>query len=221
LRFAVLNPSVSYYQWQLRRAGVDCSPYVWISGKPDVALCGASTCSIDDGTFIPGLVQIRGNDRGRIVVGKNCSMDSYARLFAANDATLLMEDGVAIGPFNIINAFDDCTIGRNSMLGPYVNINCADHGMECGEEPMRFQCGCYGPVVIGEDCWICSHAVILMGVTIGDGAVVAAGSVVNSDVPPYAIVAGVPAKIVGDRRQGRGSALHFPHEGSGLNTTSE
>jgi acetyltransferase-like isoleucine patch superfamily enzyme len=200
VRFAFMHPGVRYHQWQLRRGGVECGPYVWISAKPDVALCGDASCSIADGTFIPTPVQIRGNDRGRIIIGRNCSLDTYSRLFVANDATLLLEDGAAIGPFNIINAFDDCRIGRNSMLGPYVNINCADHGMECGEGPMRFQCGCYGPVVIGEDCWICSHAVILMGVTIGDGAVVAAGAVVNSDVPPYAIVAGVPATIVGSRR---------------------
>ena len=100
-----------------------------------------------------------------------------------------------------INAFDDCSIGMNTMLSPYVNINCADHGMECGKEPMRCQYGTYGPVVIGEDCWICSHVVILKGVTIGDGAVVAAGSVVNQDIPPYAIAAGVPAKVVGDRSE--------------------
>ncbi len=200
LRFALLHPGIRYHQWQLRRGGVECAPYVWIGATPDVALCGESSCSIGDGTFIPTPVQIRGNDRGRIIIGKNCSLDSYARLFAANDATLLLEDGVAIGPFNIINAFDDCSIRGNSMLGPYVNINCADHGMERGKEPMRFQCGCYGPVVIEEDCWICSHAVILKGVTVGEGAVVAAGAVVNEDVPPYAIVAGVPARVVGNRR---------------------
>lgn len=200
LRFSFLHPGIRYHQWQLRRGGVRCGPYVWINARPDVALGGESTCSIGDGTFIPTPVQIRGNDRGRIIIGKHCSLDTYSRLFAANDATLLLEEGVAIGPFNIINAFDDCSIGRHTMLGPYVNINCADHGMIPGE-PMRFQCGAYGPVVIGEDCWICSHAVVLMGVTIGEGAVVAAGAVVNQDVPPFSVVAGIPAKVVGDRRE--------------------
>lgn len=200
LRFALLHPRIRYYQWLLRRKGVQCGPYVWISGKPDVALAGESTCRIGDGTFIPTTVQIRGNDQGRIVIGRNCSLDTLARLFAANDATLLLEDNVAIGPYNIINAFDDCVIRKNSMLGPYVNINCADHGLELGE-PMRFQKGTYGPVVIEEDCWISSHAVILKGVTIGTGAVVAAGSVVTRDVPPFSIVAGVPARVIGDRRE--------------------
>lgn len=199
-RFGLRHPGIRFHQWQLRRGGAECGPYVWISATPEVALCGESSCVIGDGTFIPSTVQIRGNDRGRIIVGRNCSFDTYSRLFAANDATLLLADNVGVGPFNIINAFDDCTIGLNSMLGPYVNINCADHGTARTGEPMRFQPGRYGPVVIGEDCWIGSHAVIMKGVTIGEGAVVAAGAVVTRDVPAYAIVAGVPARVISYRK---------------------
>jgi acetyltransferase-like isoleucine patch superfamily enzyme len=53
-----------------------------------------------------------------------------------------------------------------------------------------------GPVIIGNDVWIGAGAIILSGVTIGDGAIVGAGSVVTHDIPPYAIVAGNPAKII-------------------------
>ncbi|WP_281015799.1 MULTISPECIES: CatB-related O-acetyltransferase [unclassified Mesorhizobium] len=53
-----------------------------------------------------------------------------------------------------------------------------------------------GPIIVGNDVWIGTRATILSGVTIGDGAVVAAGSVVSKDVPPYAIVAGNPARFV-------------------------
>ncbi|BAB51296.1 chloramphenicol acetyltransferase [Mesorhizobium japonicum MAFF 303099] len=53
-----------------------------------------------------------------------------------------------------------------------------------------------GPIVLGNDVWVGARATILSGVTIGDGAVVAACSVVTKDVPPYAIVAGNPAKLI-------------------------
>ena len=51
-------------------------------------------------------------------------------------------------------------------------------------------------VIIGNDVWIGSHALILGGVKIGDGAVIGAGAVVTKDVPPYAVVGGVPARII-------------------------
>jgi len=50
--------------------------------------------------------------------------------------------------------------------------------------------------VIGDGCWIGSRAMIMQGVTLGEGAVVATGAVVTKDVPPYAVVGGVPAKII-------------------------
>ena len=55
---------------------------------------------------------------------------------------------------------------------------------------------CHGPVAIGNDVWIGRNAMILKGVTVGDGAIIAAGAVVTRDVAPYAIVAGVSAKVV-------------------------
>jgi len=56
------------------------------------------------------------------------------------------------------------------------------------------------PVQIGSDVWVGSHSVILSGICIGDGAIIAAGSVVKKDVPPYTIVGGTPATILGKRK---------------------
>lgn len=58
------------------------------------------------------------------------------------------------------------------------------------------EAGSKGNIVIGDDVWIGHGSIILSGITIGQGAVVAAGSVVNKDVPPYSIVAGVPARVI-------------------------
>ena len=62
-----------------------------------------------------------------------------------------------------------------------------------GDEKDTF---CKGPIVIGNDVWVGANATILSGVTIGDGAVVAAGALVTKDVPPYSIVGGVPARVI-------------------------
>lgn len=66
-----------------------------------------------------------------------------------------------------------------------------------------------GDVIIGDHVWIASRATILPGVRIGNGAVVASNSVVTKDVPPMAIVGGVPAKVIGERRSRLEYQLHF------------
>ena len=56
-----------------------------------------------------------------------------------------------------------------------------------------------GPIIIENDVWIGSHAMLLSGITIGDGAIIGAGSIVTKDIPAYAIAAGSPAKVIGYR----------------------
>ena len=58
----------------------------------------------------------------------------------------------------------------------------------------------YRPVVIGDDVWIGRRVIILPGVTVGGGSIIAAGAVVSKDVKPYSIVGGVPAKQIGNRK---------------------
>jgi maltose O-acetyltransferase len=84
-------------------------------------------------------------------------------------------------------------IGNNCLIGPDVGIYTAGHRLE----PEGRTLDVYGmPITIGNDVWIGGHSTILPGVTIGDGAVIAAGAVVTHDVEPYTIVGGVPAKVI-------------------------
>lgn len=93
------------------------------------------------------------------------------------------------------------TIGENVMMGPDCHIFTAFHEYSRTDIPMKQQ-GYSGrkPVVIGNDVWIGIRTIIMPGVTIGNGVIIGAGAVVTKDVPDYAVVAGVPAKVVKYRK---------------------
>lgn len=89
------------------------------------------------------------------------------------------------------------TIGNDVMMGPEVVVYTRGHNYDRSDIPMMDQGMTEAePVVIGNDVWIGRRAIIMPGVTIGDGSVIGAGAVVTKDVPPYAVVGGVPAKIL-------------------------
>jgi maltose O-acetyltransferase len=129
------------------------------------------------GTYVwfwgPGAIRRNGVRIGRnSLIGRNCTLDARSPL----------------------------TIGDNVSLSPEVMILAGTHDVN---DP-RFAPSEVGPwaVAIGDHAWVGSRAMILPGVTVGRGAVVAAGSVVTKDVPPLTIVAGVPAKPIGMRDAG-------------------
>ena len=84
------------------------------------------------------------------------------------------------------------TIGDDAFIGPSVNLITENHGLQ----PSLRRTLTSKPIVIGNNVWIGAAAVVLPGVTVGDNAVIGAGSVVTHDVPPFAVVAGNPARII-------------------------
>ena len=92
------------------------------------------------------------------------------------------------------------TIGDNVMMGPEVVIYTSGHRHDRTDIPMMDQGSSETrPVVIGNDVWIGRRAIILPGVTIGDGVIIGAGAVVTKSIEPYMVAAGVPAKVVKSR----------------------
>jgi len=85
-------------------------------------------------------------------------------------------------------------IGDGTQIGPAVQIYAADHPRDRETRLSGLECG--KPVVVGRNCWIGGGAILLPGVTVGDDAIIGAGSVVTRDVPAGATVAGNPARIL-------------------------
>lgn len=87
-------------------------------------------------------------------------------------------------------------IGDRASLAPRVTIVTSSHPNNSRIRP--YVSTPHGNVVIGKDAWIGANVTILPGVTIGNGAIVGAGSVVTKDVPPYKIAFGMPARVIAD-----------------------
>jgi acetyltransferase-like isoleucine patch superfamily enzyme len=140
-----------------------------------------------------------------IHLGDRVSIGKYAIIRPSNIYGGPIGDGLVmgnhsnIGPYNYIGCSGKITIGNNVMLAPRVSIYAENHVFDNPNITIKAQGVAKMEVVIEDDCWIAANAVILAGVRIGKGAVVAAGSVVNEDVPAYAVVAGVPARVIKSR----------------------
>lgn len=87
-------------------------------------------------------------------------------------------------------------IGNNVIMGPDVKIYTKNHRYDSLEIPIQDQGHTEERVVIGNDVWLSANVVVMPGVRIGNHAIVAAGAVVTKDVPDFAIVGGVPAKVL-------------------------
>lgn len=123
---------------------------------------------------------------GKIEIGKDCYIGENARLWSAK--SIFIGDRVLIS--HGVNIFDNLThpIKASERHQQFMQIVNNGHPKQINLSEAE--------VVINDDVWIGAMSIILKGVTIGEGAIIGAGSVVTKDVPPWTIVAGNPAKII-------------------------
>lgn len=127
------------------------------------------------------------------LISKGFTMYEGAAICVLNGAKLTLGrntymNGSIIQSANSITIGDDCAIGNNILIQDTdFHVVLDERGKE---KPIC------KPIVIGNHVWVCDKAIILKGVTIGDGAIIAAGAVVTKDVPAHCVVAGNPAKVV-------------------------
>ncbi len=129
------------------------------------------------------------NEGGEIFT-ENCQFYTGVRLEVGPGAVLRIGKGTYLNRNTLVVAHKSVDIGRQCMIAWDVVIMDTDQHDVPGLDNRNL------PVVIGDHVWIGCRAIILKGVRIGTGAIVAAGSVVTKDVPPYSVVGGVPARVL-------------------------
>ncbi|HZY98681.1 MAG TPA: acyltransferase [Candidatus Baltobacteraceae bacterium] len=147
-----------------------------------------------------GGVVVRGSDR--ITAGKSVFVDHRAYLNASSvngsRGYIRIGDGVEIGPYSVLWGGGGIEIGSNVHMGAHVHVT-SQQGRKVPASqtdpgvPLTVDCA---PVRIEDHVLLYSGVIVIPGVTIGHHAIVAAGSVVTSDIPPYATAAGAPARVV-------------------------
>lgn len=141
-----------------------------------------------------------------ISIGNKCSIGQYSSLTVWTEESdkehpeMIIGNGVSIGAFNHITCTNRIVIGDGVLTGKFVTVTDNSHGNTDYDslhiKPNDRDVVSKGPVVIGNNVWMGDKATILPGVTIGDGAVIAANAVVTKDVPAYSVAAGNPARII-------------------------
>jgi acetyltransferase-like isoleucine patch superfamily enzyme len=132
---------------------------------------------------------------GEYRLGRGSCLREGARLYVGPGATLTLGSGAAIGARSVVNVTQSLTVGTGSQVSWQCQVLDSDfHEITDDEGATRPSSA---PVIIGEHVLVGTGALVLKGVTLGDGAIVAAGSVVTRDVPPRTVVAGNPARPVG------------------------
>ena len=173
-----------------------------------------SVLSILVGRVRARLIAVRGARVGaKAAVGPRCIVDRpwcvelgdrvlieadvYLKI-VADGAALKLGEHTFIGRGVEFDIMSSVSVGSHSLIAPRCFITDHVHGirpdLRIDQQPCEAQ-----PVVIGSDVWLGAGTVVLPGVKIGDGAVVGANSVVTSDVAPYTVVAGAPARFLRNR----------------------
>lgn len=128
-------------------------------------------------------------EKAKLIINGDFSICTGFHVSVENGSTLTLGQGY-INNHVTIDCFDSITIGNDVVISKGVTIRDSDNHAINGNERTS------APIIIGNRVWVGLNVVILKGVTIGNGAVIAAGAVVTQDVPKNTLVGGVPAKVI-------------------------
>ena len=142
------------------------------------------------------LIYIRG-DNHRLVIGENCFMGKGEIWMEDDHGSLIIHNHTTIehAHLAVTESHSSLEIHKDCMIAKQVEIRTGDsHSIMDMETGKRINYA--ANVILNEHVWVGAHAKILKGVTIGNNTVIATGAIVTSDIPPYSIAAGIPARVI-------------------------
>ncbi len=185
---------------------------LWLKNAPGLVLIGKKVTirnpqdiSVGDKFVAEDYSEIQGLSKQGIVIGDHVTVGRFAMIRPSGYYGREIGIGLRVGNHSNIGAYcyigcsGGIEIGENVLMSPNVNLYAENHNFARPDIPMKEQGVTWEPIMVEDDCWLASGSTVLAGVRIGRGAIVAAGAVVTKDVPPYAIVGGVPASVRGWR----------------------
>ncbi len=204
------SAALRHKRWQLQLGKLGSNADI----QPTAHFEYASQISIGSHCRIARQAVIRANtDENRgIRLGDKVSIQENT-LISANRGHVAIGDNSWLGPNSVIYGNGGVDIGEHVMIASHCVINTVSHNFASIEVPMNCQGINCDPVMIEDDVWIGTGAVILQGVRVGRGSIIGAGAVVTKSIPPFSIALGVPARVTGSRCQtpsDANSAYEFP-----------
>ena len=151
-------------------------------------------------------VHIDALSRSGVQFGSHVSVGCFTRIECTGSLShlgvgFMCGNNCGLGTNAFYGAAGGIIIGNNVIVGNFVSFHSENHNFSDSEIPIRLQGTSHKGIVIGDNCWIGAKATILDGVHIGNGCVIAAGSVVTKSFPDNVVIGGVPARIIKNRIQ--------------------
>lgn len=185
IRVAVARRNPFRYSRPRRLAqGAEAEPGARVQGR----------VTIGNGTRLMRGCTVLGNG-GPITIGTGSLVARYAVIEAAG-GSVHVGDRTSIGDFSNLWGQGELAVGDDVLMASGVRLLTAEHDFGDPDILIHRQGERIAPTTIGDGAWLAVNVVVLAGVTVGAGAVCAAGAVVTKDVPPGAVVAGVPARVI-------------------------
>ncbi len=213
-RYLAEQTILSLFGWMPTLAGIGLRALAYrlimrLEGMPaieaGVRIAHAANIRLGKGVYLDRGVYLHALPGG-ITIGEGTFVMHHTMLHVFNyrnlpHAGITIGRNCFLGEFNVIRGQGGVTIGDDVYTGPMVQIVAVNHVYDDPNRPIREQGITAQGITIEDDVWLGASAVVVDGVTIGRGSVIGAGAVVTTDIPPYSIAVGAPARPVKDRRR--------------------